>query len=104
MSFPSHSLHKKSYTTLSQAHTALLEKGFTHNFRAENEHLKDEDGKLIAPQDLTVVSFFKFEGMTNPADTTIIYALAHDNGMMGTFIDGFGAYATGDIAAKFKSR
>lgn len=78
---------KSHYDTLSLAINSLTQKGFVESFRTEH-------GKLIAtgckkeysPEDLKIVDSFRFEGMTDPQDDSMLFAIEANDGLKGTLV------------------
>lgn len=82
------------YDTLSEAIEGLKERGFTEDFQLSEKHLKcEERDEQYAPQQFEVVEVYRFEGMSNPDDNSVIYAIKTDNGRKGMLVDAYGAYA-----------
>lgn len=72
----------------------LQRKGFVDQFRVEEgEIISTSDGKKYAPEAVTAVDFFRFEGLTDPEDMSILYAIETVDGKKGTLIDAYGLYA-----------
>jgi hypothetical protein len=42
---------------------------------------------------MKIVEHFRFEGDSDPADMTVVYALEANDGVKGTVIDAFGTYS-----------
>jgi len=40
-----------------------------------------------------VDEFHRFEGMSNPDDNSIVFAISSDDGIKGTLVDAYGIYA-----------
>jgi hypothetical protein len=77
--------------TLVECHTKLLNDGFKENFSVEDNHLKaPSTDKLYEPSEVTIVNFFRFEGQTDPADSSIMYAIQTTDGTKGTLVDAYG--------------
>lgn len=88
-------MNNNRYSTLAEASTELKKRGFNANLKVnEHEKLVDSEGNKFIPSQVTLVEFHRFEGISNPADSTIIYALEIENGEKGTVIDSFGADAS----------
>lgn len=83
---------KNSYTSLSVAIQDLQDHGYTEDFNlvAEGIESKSLKTKWKAGQ-LDVVKFYRFEGMTNPGDNTILYLIETDDGKKGLLVDAYGA-------------
>ena len=81
----------RKYDTLSQAQAALVEKGFTAQFDTnDGEICAMPSKKKYKPADLKIVADVRFEGMTNPADNMILYAIEANDGTKGTMVDNYG--------------
>lgn len=77
--------------TLSQRIEELRKSGFTTNFSVKDETIVnlDEDVRVDV-EELDVKHFYRFEGMTNPSDLSILYAVETKDGKKGTLVDGYG--------------
>jgi len=75
----------------------LKGRGFTYDFNLTAHALEfhKEDGiKLnLSPDDFDIVEVYRFEGMTNPSDTSILYAIESCDGLKGTLLSSYGVYA-----------
>lgn len=72
--------------------------GYTENFKATEKALKSmETGKDYQANQIHVVNFFRFEGSTDPADSSILYIIETDDGAKGTLVDSYGAYADPNV-------
>lgn len=70
------------------------EKGFTDNFRITKGRLiSSETGKEFEPTDLMIMGENRFEGMSDPSDLSILYAIAAPNGLKGTLLMAYGPNA-----------
>lgn len=97
-------MNNNRYNTLADATTELKKRGFTANFKVdENEKLTDSEGNQFDPSDVTLIEFHRFEGISNPADSTIIYAVEAENGEKGTVVDSFGADAS-EVTSDFMNK
>lgn len=76
---------------------ALKKKGFTYDFNLTAHALEvhQDDGVPIklSPDDFTIVEIFRFEGMSNPSDGSILYAIESNDGINGTLVSSYGVYA-----------
>lgn len=83
---------KKSYTSLSVAIEDLQTKGFTEDFNLIAEGIESKSlKKQWNAGDLEVVKFYRFEGMTNPGDNTILYLIETNDNRKGLLVDVYGA-------------
>ena len=80
------------YTTLSEAVEKLKERGFSHNLSVNSEGELIEAGReSFKPSEVRLVEFHRFEGTSDPADMSIVYALETKSGIKGTVVDTYGA-------------
>jgi hypothetical protein len=83
---------KKDYDTLSQAINALTEAGYKESFTAGNSHIIGTTSKKqYPPEQMKIVRTFRFEGQTNPQDSTAVFALEADDGSRGTLVMSYSA-------------
>ncbi|MCG6188360.1 hypothetical protein [Maribellus maritimus] len=93
-----------SYDTLVEAIEILKEQGYTHNFRInENGLLVEgkEEGYIAGEVELH--EFHRFEGNTNPADMSIVYAVQTSSGKRGLVVDSYGVNGS-EITSKFMNK
>ncbi|ADR22051.1 phosphoribosylpyrophosphate synthetase [Marivirga tractuosa DSM 4126] len=84
-----------SYDTLSEATNALRKEGYTEDFNLKPECLECLTSKLqLHPEDFEVDAFYRFEGMSNPDDNSIVFAISGKNGMKGVLVDAYGLYSS----------
>lgn len=93
-----------SYDTLVEATEALTKQGYTHNFSV------NEKGLLVEGKEKTYISdevelheFHRFEGNTNPADMSIVFAVQTSSGKKGIVVDSYGVNGS-EITSKFMNR
>lgn len=83
-----------SYSTLTEALADLKNRGFDRDFNLKETYIQcSESGTQLNPDDFEIMEVYRFEGMTNPSDQTILYAIAGSNGMKGTMVSAYGIYA-----------
>ena len=76
----------------------VQEKGFTDQYQAKGTHLYNLDNnRIYYPEDVTVVNFYRFEGISNPDDLAVLYAIETSDGRKGTLIDAYGRYACEEV-------
>ena len=84
----------KSYDTLSQALNSLKSDGYTSDFNLCPDGLECPSTKVkIKPEEFHVDAVYRFEGMTNPADSSVLYAISSTSGLRGVLVDAYGVYA-----------
>ena len=72
----------------------LEAQGYTDHYKVEKGKLHDlSNDKKYKPKDVKAVNFYRFEGITDPEDTSILYAIETSDGRKGTLADAYGLYA-----------
>jgi tRNA A37 threonylcarbamoyladenosine dehydratase len=97
----------QDFTTLSQATKYLKEeKGYTEDFDLKADSIAcTQNGKKYDPTQFEVDDIYRFEGMTDPGDNTILFAITTSDGTKGQLVDGYGTYSdplTRDMVQKLK--
>ncbi|AFL79845.1 hypothetical protein Aeqsu_0331 [Aequorivita sublithincola DSM 14238] len=83
---------KNSYSSLSIAIADLQKEGFIEDFNLVAEGIESKNlKKQWKAGELEVVKFYRFEGMTNPGDNTILYLIETQDGKKGLLVDAYGA-------------
>lgn len=81
----------KDYGTLSEAINKLKsEEGYIYNFNLIDEHLAISEKEKFSDDEFEVDKILRFEGMSNPDDNSILYAISTSNFKKGILIDGYG--------------
>lgn len=84
--------------TLQACIAKMIETGFTDDFKAIDEGLKSlRTDKVYAPNEVKVVNFYRFEGISDPDDMSILYAIETNDGLKGTLVDAYGPYASPEV-------
>ncbi|MAT06569.1 MAG: hypothetical protein CL424_16135 [Acidimicrobiaceae bacterium] len=86
--------------TLSEAITRLAGAAYVHDFRVDGGQLVcDRCGARFDPSQMTIDQIVRFEGISDPDDQAILYALGTGSGALGLYAAAYGAAAsTDDIA------
>ena len=95
----------KDYGTLSQAINKLkLEEGYEHDFNLVDEHLEiKSENEKYGIHEFDVDKVLRFEGMSNPDDNAILYAITTENGKKGTLVDGYGV-SSGQVSEEMSKK
>lgn len=81
------------YDTLSQAMASLRKEGYTHDFEIRPNAVKSRTSDIeLHPDQFQVDKFYRFEGMSNPDDNSILYAIS-GKGHKGLVVDAYGMYS-----------
>jgi hypothetical protein len=88
---------------MAEAVDGLRQRGFTTDFAVHKESGRVTAGDHTFPSDeLTIVEHHRFEGMSDPDDSSVVYALEAPNGLRGVLVDAYGAYANWKTGALLK--
>jgi hypothetical protein len=85
--------------TMTCAVEDLTRRGFTADLRAAGDVLRAASGEVLQPGDVVIREVHRFEGVSDPDDMEVVYAIESASGLRGTLVDAFGVYAdpaTGD--------
>lgn len=83
---------QSDFDTLSQATNGLTANGYTEGFTAEEKKIVTSNSKReYNPDDLKIEKSYRFEGMSNPQDTTIVMAIKAKDGTKGTLVMSYSA-------------
>ena len=90
--------------TISQKINELKDEGYTLNFNKEEDKITDKgENSSYMPEQFNVDKVFRFEGMTNPADNSILYAITTSDNKKGLLVDGYGVYG-GQISEEMSNK
>ncbi|MCO6492036.1 MAG: hypothetical protein J5I98_26705 [Phaeodactylibacter sp.] len=84
------------YTTVAHAVEALKKRGYTEEFKliAGSGTMKNlKSGKSYRPDEMKIIEYHRFEGMSNPSDMSIVFAIELNDGSKGIIISSYGMYA-----------
>ncbi len=97
----------KNYQNIVEALEDLKSRGFTYDFNLKPFCLECASLLLqLHPEDFEIKEIYRFEGMSNPDDSSVVYAIESTSGVKGVMVDAYGAYAealTPEMAAKLGS-
>lgn len=80
--------------TLTERVNKMTQNGYTDNMKVTKDGLySTERDKTYAPNEITIIDFFRFEGQSDPADNAILYVIETEDGCKGMLIDSYGAYS-----------
>jgi hypothetical protein len=88
---------------MSSAIDNLGRRGFTEHFMVVGGELRGlQGGKTFGPQELIIRGYHRSEGVSDPGDMAIVYALESRDGTRGTLVDAFGVYSSPAVGAFLK--
>lgn len=84
-----------NYTTLVEALDDLRRRGYTEDFNLKPTCIECASKQIdLYPDDFAITEIYRFEGATNPDDSSVLYAIEGKDGMKGVLVDAYGVYAT----------
>jgi hypothetical protein len=85
---------KEQMKTLTSCLNSLQRSGFGTQFKASDKGLQSlTTEKIFRPWQVKIARYYRFEGESDPADNSILYAIETDDGEKGTLVDAFGPYS-----------
>ena len=91
--------------TLIQVLERLKKEGFTLDFNLEPDciHCSQENLRL-KPEAFEIVETVRLEGMSDPDDNVIVYAIESRDGERGVLISAYGVYAEESTSAELAAK
>jgi hypothetical protein len=84
------------YETMLDALEGLKAAGFQYDFNLVSSGIQskiDDKTVVLSPSEFDIVEVHRFEGMSNPSDNSILYAIESKGGLKGTLVSAYGVYA-----------
>ena len=88
-------------TDLQKCLKKLETQGYNDQFKVEKKMLQSltDAKKKYKAKDVKAANFYRFEGISDPDDMSILYAIETCDGRKGTLIDAYGHYSDDDTGA-----
>jgi hypothetical protein len=83
-------------TSLSQVIEKLRMKRHDNEFLLSPNGFSVGNGKFYQPKELKIIRTYRFEGESDPGDSSILYVIQADDGLIGYSIDAYGAFSNHD--------
>jgi len=84
----------KPFETLSEAISQLKQRGYTSDFNLHPEWIESVPENLkLSPSEFHIDEVHRFEGMTSPDDSSVVYAVSTPQGVKGILVDAYGVYS-----------
>lgn len=84
----------RTFDTLSEAINALKSDGYINDFNLHPEWIECPPLNLrLAPQEFHVDHIYRFEGISDPDDSSVLFAISSSDGVKGLLLDAYGLYA-----------
>lgn len=85
--------------SLSSCVNKMKEDGYKEDFQVTKKGLGTySENKHYKPDQISIINFYRFEGVSDPADNSILYVIETDDGVKGTLVDAYGAYSDSDVS------
>src|SRR5207253_7261754 len=93
---------KIEMSTLTSCTNHLLKEGYTENFVSRHDGIEaPSTGKTYIPSEVKIINFYRFEGESDPADNSILYAIEASDGTKGLLVDAYGGPYVNQKIGKF---
>jgi hypothetical protein len=87
-------MNTRSYDTLTEALTDLKARGYTNDFNIADDCLECQILNAQFTHDMfDVDETYRFEGDSNPSDSSILFAITSSSGVKGVLVNAFGMYS-----------
>jgi len=89
-------IQQEEMTTLSTVLEKLRIKKMDNEFRWTPEGFHASKGKNYQPEDLKIIKTYRFEGDSDPSESSILYIIEANDGLIGYSLDAYGVYSNHD--------
>ncbi|HEY5407744.1 MAG TPA: hypothetical protein VIJ92_11680 [Ginsengibacter sp.] len=79
--------------TVSQVLEKLRQKKYDNEFTMTPDGFTPGNKKYYHPEDLKIIRTYRFEGESDPGDSSVIYLIETNDGLIGYSIDAYGVYS-----------
>lgn len=83
---------QKPMTTVSGVLEKLRIRNQNTEFLVDEKGFTAGKGKYYTPDELCIIKTYRFEGNSDPSDTSIIYLIEANDGLIGYCMDAYGVY------------
>jgi len=83
-------------TTLSSVLEKLRIRKQDNEFKITASGFTSSNNKIYQPEDLLIIKSYRFEGDSNPDDSSVLYLILANDGLIGYTLDAYGAYSNHD--------
>ncbi len=80
-------------TTLTHILEKLRIKRYDNEFKMTPKGFDAGKGTTYTPEDLKIIKTYRFEGDSNPDDSSVLYLIEAKDGLIGYTIDAYGVYS-----------
>lgn len=90
------SVHNNEMTTLTQVLERLRMRKQDNEFKMTEAGFCTGSKKCYGVDELTIIKVYRFEGDSDPADSSVLYLIEANDGLIGYTIDAYGVYSNHD--------
>ncbi len=83
----------REMTTLTAVLEKLRMKKQDKEFKYSDQGFTVNDQKYYTPDDLTIIKTYRFEGESDPGDSSILYLIEANDKQIGYSLDAYGVYS-----------
>lgn len=95
-------MERRDYETVTEAVKDLAKQGYTFDFSISDEEdciICKQHEVQLSDEDFDIDAVYRFEGMNDPGDSMIVYAISSDKfNLKGVVINGYGVYSNSSAA------
>ena len=85
------SIQMFAYDTISEASSGLKKRGYTIDFNLDFDRIHCHEPVVsLKPAEFEITEVYRFEGNSDPADESVVYAIESKHGQKGVLVNGFG--------------
>jgi hypothetical protein len=86
--------------TLSASLGKVVSAGYTTDFKVTGSSLLSlGTGQRYSASQVDVVDFFRYEGISDPEDNSILYVIETPDGVKGTLMNAYGLYSDDEVGS-----
>ncbi len=90
---------RKEMKTLIECIEVITKRGYKTSFLGiDNTKIKGEREKHYTPEEVKINTFYRFEGDSDPGDSSILYAIETTGGEKGYLTNAYGPYSDTKIS------
>lgn len=77
----------------------LAEEGYQEASVVSSHRLRFKGSDVAySPSEIKIMNFYRYEGMSDPEDNSILYVMEASDGHKGMLLDGYGIYADNAVS------
>jgi hypothetical protein len=94
------SFERTEMKTLTECIELINKRGYTTNFLGlENNRIQGKRVRSYGPSEVKIDTFYRFEGDSDPGDSSILYVIETTDGEKGYLTNAYGPYADSKVSS-----